>query len=547
MVSLLNTEPATDKYGIGLHTGFIESVKKNPYAAALTLEKEDISYGELDYNARKWATAVIKGLNGMPNRIGIFAYRSLISYTSVLATLFTGATFVPLNPNYPLERTRHMIDMAELDAIYAEEKYIEKLHLILKNLKKKPIIILPDSNLKEHSLDYSIIVNKQYLQSCEPIRNLPEVSGNGIAYILFTSGSTGSPKGVPITHSNVSHFLKYNKAKYEISNKDKFSQTFDQTFDLSVFDIFLAWSSGACVCSIPSIQLLAPINYINEKEINIWFSVPSMANMMAQNGLLKEGCLSGLRLSLFCGEALHSYIVENWQKAAPNSKIENLYGPTELTIACSAYTWDPIRSPKDCYNGFVPIGKVYDKHDSILVDDNLSDVKDGDGGELCIAGPQRFPGYLNDVEKTKEKTLNRKMTNGEIISYYRTGDLVKRDYSGNYLFLGRIDNQIKYIGYRIELGEIDAAFLREESITNAVAVGWPIADGVVRGITVLVTGKNINLKLLRDNVSKFLPRYMMPTEIIIIDAIPLNQNGKVDRKQLYELLENKAGLGDKNG
>ena len=180
-----------------------------------------------------------------------------------------------------------------------------------------------------------------------------------LAYLLFTSGSSGRPKGVPVTHRNIRSFLDTNLARYRFTPQDRLSQTFDQTFDLSMFDLFMAWESGASVCVVQPIELLAPARAVERLGISVWFSVPSVANRLLDQAALLPGSLPGLRWSLFCGEALPRATAEAWQAAAPGSVLENLYGPTELTVACAVYRWDDGHSPAQCVNGVVPIGRIY--------------------------------------------------------------------------------------------------------------------------------------------------------------------------------------------
>jgi non-ribosomal peptide synthetase component F len=179
---------------------------------------------------------------------------------------------------------------------------------------------------------------------------------DSIAYLLFTSGSTGVPKGVKVSHANVVHFVRSAVSRYGITETDRFSQNFDLTFDVSAFDMFVAWERGACVCCPSQKTLLNPASFIRSAGLTIWFSVPSLASMMTRLGALKPEVFPSLRWSLFCGEPLPQEIAMGWAAAAPNSTVENLYGPTEATIACSAYRWDPERSPLACDRGIVPIG-----------------------------------------------------------------------------------------------------------------------------------------------------------------------------------------------
>jgi amino acid adenylation domain-containing protein len=347
------------------------------------------------------------------------------------------------------------------------------------------------------------------------------------AYLLFTSGSTGRPKGVPIAHRNVTAFLEHNQRRYQLTSADRLSQTFDQTFDLSIFDLFMAWNAGAAVCSLQPIQLLAPFRFLEQHRVSVWFSVPSVAALMQRQGTLRPGSLPTLRWSLFCGEALPASTAEAWQAAAPQSIVENLYGPTELTIACSTYRWDPVRSPAECVQGLVPIGRVYDGLRELIVDDQQRPVGPGEVGELCVAGPQTFAGYWRAPELTAERVLSYGGAR-----YYRTGDLVRRTETGALAYLGRGDHQVKIGGYRIELGEVEAA-LRRAGCIEAAALAHPAATP--DGIVAFVSGA-VEVGQLEAALRQQLPGYMVPRAIHVAEPMPLNANGKVDRGALRQRL-----------
>ena len=281
-----------------------------------------------------------------------------------------------------------------------------------------------------------------------------------IAYLLFTSGSTGIPKGVMVADRNVVPFIDYMVERYGISERDRLSQMFDMTFDLSVFDMFVAWQKGACVCCPSQKTMIKPGGFIGEMELTLWFSVPSTAVFMKRLGMLKPGRYPTLRWSLFCGEPLPMESAVAWSQAAPNSILENLYGPTELTIACTLYRWDPDHSARECEMGLVPIGHPYPGMKVLVADGELNEVSAGGEGELLMNGPQMSLGYWRDPEKTAAAFV---VPPGWREVFYRTGDRVRKPVEdGPLAHLGRTDFQIKVNGHRVELGEIEAV-ARQES------------------------------------------------------------------------------------
>jgi amino acid adenylation domain-containing protein len=473
----------------------------------------------------------VNRLDGRASRVGVFAYRSETAYTGVLTALFSGAAYVPLNRTFPPERTRAMCQAADLDAIIVDAASAGQLADVLRGLDRPRLTLLPDEvrlNSAAGAGTQTILCG-QDLKRSAALEALPPVSTVEIAYLLFTSGSTGAPKGVGVTHGNVLHFIDVMTERYGIVANDRFSQTFDQTFDLSVFDMFVAWERGACVCVPQPLDLITPVRFTNQRELTVWFSVPSIPALAIKKGFLKPDSLPTLRWSLFCGEPLPRQTAEAWQAAAPKSVLENLYGPTELTIACLLHRWDPERSPGMCVNDVVPIGSPYPGLGAVVVDEQLRPVAHGETGELCVCGPQTAPGYWRDPTKTAERFVELAAPDLAGIWFYRTGDRVRRLDSGDYVYLGRTDHQVKVLGHRVELGEIEAVLLRQAGVVQAVALGWPVEGGSAQGIVAFVNGSKADGARIQQAAREVLPDYMTPRKVFVVDAFPLNANGKVDR------------------
>jgi amino acid adenylation domain-containing protein len=517
--------------GRSMRSGFLRSAAARPDAPCLVIKDRAVSYGEAEALARLWAGAIVARLGRPAERVGVFGYRSVESYLGGLAALFAGAAFVPLNPGFPPERTGEMIRQAELDAIIVDAAGLKLLPAVLAGTEAPPLLLFP-------GLDAAAGVDAPALfaadiQAASPLRALPPVLPGDIAYLLFTSGSTGKPKGVPVTHVNALHFIDWAMATYQVRPDDRLSQTFDQTFDLSIFDLFVAWEGGASVYALQSLDLIAPARFIARNQLTIWFSVPSIPALMRKKGTLKPDALPSLRASLFCGEPLPTDTAQAWAAAAPGSVVDNLYGPTELTIACLWHRWDGARSPAQAVNGVVPIGRPYPGLGAVLVDDQLRPAPEG---ELCVCGPQTTPGYWRDPAKTAERFVTLPGDPHPAPTFYRTGDRARRLDDGTYVYLGRTDHQIKVMGYRVELGEIEACLRREPNTVEAIAMGWPVVDGTAQAIVAFVSGVGIDFDRLRADARAYLPDYMVPRDIHLIDKMPLNANGKIDRKALADTL-----------
>ena len=522
--------------GRSLRSGFERFAAQTPEATALVVKGVPLSYGQIDIIARTWASVIVSLVEGRAQRVALFASRSEVSYIGVLAALYSGATFVPLNPTFPAARTRAMVASANLDAIIVDRSAASQLREVLSGLERIPPVVSPDDVPLDVPAD-TRTVTSEAIAAAYPLQALPPIGTSDIAYLLFTSGSTGVPKGVPVTHGNAMHFMDWASRRYAVTPNDRLSQTFDQTFDLSVFDLFVAWENGASVYAMQALDLLAPARFVQRNALTIWFSVPSIPALMRKKNSLKPNVLPTLRWSLFCGEPLPRASAEAWQEAAPNSIVENLYGPTELTIACLVYRWLPEQSPALCVNDVVPIGTPFEGLTEVVVDDDRRPVAAGQAGELCVSGPQTVPGYWHNPQKTAEQFVTLSLPGGGEGRFYRTGDRVQRGAGGEYVYLGRVDHQVKVLGHRVELAEIEAALGRHAGVTQGVAMGWPVRDGSAEGIVAFVTGRSIDVDALIAGVRRTLPDYMTPRAVYVVDALPLNANGKVDRPALVKRLE----------
>jgi amino acid adenylation domain-containing protein len=400
-------------------------------------------------------------------------------------------------------------------------------------------VILPEvSELGNLAADFP---QHRFIPSGYPSGNLDfparrEMDPTAPAYLLFTSGSTGEPKGVAISHSNVRSYVDFICDRYEVSEQDRFSQVFDLTFDLSVHDMFVCWERGACLFAVPDTSVMAPAKFIRDHQLTCWFSVPSTVGFLMKLKLLSPGSFPSLRLSLFCGEPLPSSYARAWQEAAPNSILENLYGPTESTIAISHYRWNGKTSPDQCLSGIVPIGLIFPEQRCRIVNSNGAAVSYGEIGELCLSGPQVASGYLDDPAKTSERFL--RLPDAGEATWYRTGDMAKQDESGCLYYLGRTDQQVKIRGHRVELQEVEAALRKACGTELVVAIPRQSQEGGADAIIAFASGvEGFDEARVLAACAEMLPAYMVPRNVILREEFPLNFNGKIDRRILQSSLE----------
>ncbi len=430
-----------------------------------------------------------------------------------------------------------MFERSESRSIIVDHGSMPQLSGLLDRATSPILVIVPDSpavqSLREQWPHHKIMGSDDLYPS--RLWQEPATAPDAIAYLLFTSGSTGIPKGVMVSHRNVRSYLNYMLNRYEINENDRVSQMFDLTFDLSVFDMFMAWERGAYVCCPSQKTLIKPGKFVRDMALTVWFSVPSTVAFMKQFGMLKPGQYESLRLSLFCGEPLPVSSATAWMEAAPNSILENLYGPTELTISCTYYRWDRVHSPSESEMEIVPIGYPHPDMHVLVVDPNMKEVAPGETGELLMNGPQMSLGYWRDPEKTKSAFV---VPPGQKNVYYRTGDRVRRPIGKQPLtHLGRTDFQVKVLGHRVELGEVEAVIRRASGLDGVIAVGWPVTPSCCGGIEVFLEGKVANKDDLRIAVSSSLPEYMVPRRFHMMERLPRNVNDKFDRKAMLKLLE----------
>ena len=520
-----------------VRTGFLASVERFGDRLALQLGAEVLSYRALhDRAAALAATLDAHAIEREPLLTAVFGHRSFTAYAGVLGGLFRGHGYVPLNPAFPTDRTRAMLLRSGCRSLIVDSHGARQLGEVLEGLAEPLVLLLPEQE------DVSAFAARwpahRFLGRADLLGadrwRATDVDPNGMAYLLFTSGSTGQPKGVMVAHRNVTHFVDAMVERYAITELDRFSQTFDLTFDLSAFDMFVAWERGACLVCPTQSQKMLPGKYLSDCGITVWFSVPSTAVLMSRLRMLKPGKFPGLRLSLFCGEALPVEVLQKWADAAPNSVLENLYGPTELTIACTLYRWEAQRSPAECELGVVPIGEPYPGMKVLVADERQREVAVGETGELLMTGPQLTLGYYEDAARTAAAFVTPP---GRSEVYYRTGDRVRRPPDGAPLvYLGRVDNQIKIQGYRVELGEVEAVLREEAGVDVAIAVGWPVTPSGADGIVGFLGAEQADLASIRERVITRLPPYMHPSELRLVAEMPLNANGKVDRKALLSSL-----------
>jgi D-alanine--poly(phosphoribitol) ligase subunit 1 len=491
-----------------LASSFSEQLLKHPDEPALLLDGQTLDYRALGDSVRRVAGWLTRQGVRPGARVGVLAARSLEAYAGILGACWAGCAWVPLNPGHPEQRLASLLERSQPDALVVDARGAE-----VAGRAGVPVL------------------GPGLASAGEPTDAAPVWRGaDDLAYLMFTSGTTGVPKGVMIAQAAIHHFLSVMQQRYGIGPGDRVSQFFELTFDLSLFDLFMSFGNGAALCVLPEQSRLGPAQFIAEQKLTVWFSVPSAMVLMHRFRQLQPGAFPHLRLSLFCGEPLPADPVASWRSATPNAVTENLYGPTEATLACLLEPCGEdlrVTPERRC----VAIGRPYPDTLAEVVDAEGKPCGPGQPGELLLGGSQLAAGYWRDPGLTSERFVRRAG-----VRWYRTGDLAYRDEADCFHHLGRIDNQIKIFGHRVELEDIDAHLRQVCQCDTAMAVAWPIVHGSAQGVVAFVAGCDLSVAAIRDGMKRRVPEYMVPREVRFLDALPLSANGKFDRNALGQSL-----------
>ena len=509
---------------------------ESPSRLAIAAEGREMNYGEVGQRAAEIAyclrqSRVWSSLTSQLPRVAVLASRSLDACLGVLGAAWAGATYVPISPKFPEERVLAIFSLCNFSALIVDKEGAKLLNdRVLRACP--PLVILPEDNKFQH-LDHPQIdfFDINALQQPASMDSPEHVSANQVGYIIFTSGTTGLPKGVVISAGSARHYMRMIAAQLGLRSDDRALETCELSFDFSVHNMFSTWEVGASLHILPAPMVMNAVKFARTSELTVWNSVPSLVGMLRQVKAIAPSCLPNLRVTVFGGEQLPAGTVNSWKDAAPNSIIVNLYGPTEATVFClSQEISNPI--PLTPGRDVVAIGTALPGCEAAIVDHNGQALANEVPGELAIAGVQVADGYLDALDLTQARfpTLNEKR-------WYLTGDLAMRDAAGVFHCLGRIDNQVKVMGHRLELEEVDTHVRNLTGCDMAATVAWPVVDGVAQGLIAFVGAESVDSPLVVAGLKKRLPSYMVPSRVIARENIPMNPSGKIDRRALFLTLE----------
>jgi amino acid adenylation domain-containing protein len=516
-----------------------------PDARALIHEGERLTYAEAEQAANRLARLLVDLGTGKGDRVCLFVPKTPRAIVAMHATLRAGCVYVPIDTASPAARVEKILAAAEPRIVLTTGSAAALVDDLVESGGLGPATVvgsIDDGPVEGERFRSAFDFSDLTAFGAEPIDDR-RPSPDEPAHILFTSGSTGVPKGVVITHENVIRFIEWAVDYFAYTPDDRVSSHPPLHFDLSTLDIYGAFAAGAELHIVPSSLNLLPhklASFIEEHELTQWFSVPSVLTYMAKFDVVREGAFPHLQRLLWCGEVMPTPTLTYFMQRLPHVTFTNLYGPTEATIASSYYT---VPEPPAKETQQIPIGTPCAGEDLLVLDEQLREVPTGAIGDLYIAGVGLSPGYWRDEAKTNEAFMEGPSTAPAPRRIYRTGDLAHRGDDGLIYFHGRADSQIKSRGYRIELGEIEAALnalgrLRESAV---VAVDTGGFEGAT--ICCAYAPDSIVEEELVAALRKSLPSYMIPMRWQRLAELPKNVNGKIDRKALRDSFAEEVGTG----
>ena len=506
---------------------------RRPDATAVVLEGSSLSYGELDRLSSQLAHTLLAHGCAPGDRVASLMPKTPLAVATIVGIYKAGCVFVPLDPASPPSRLASIIRSSEARWVLAAGPVADSVRALrdehgfgdeLRVAWLDPVRRVDES---DDGFSYRDLV------ACEPGRLPTARADDAPAHLLFTSGSTGVPKGVVITHRNVIAFVEWAVDYFGMDSSDRVSGHSPLAFDLSTFDIFGAFAAGAELHLVPPACNLLPqklAEWIERSALTQWFSVPTVMNYMAKFDAIPRGAFPSLRRVLWCGEVLPTPSLMYWMQRLPHATFTNLYGPTEATIASSFHT------VRDCPldpTAEIPIGEPCRGEELVVLGDDGAPAASGTTGDLYIKGVGLSPGYWRSPELTRRAFV----TDRDGTRMYRTGDRARVGSDGLVYFAGREDMQVKSRGYRIELGEIEAALAAVHRVREAIVVAVPSAgfDGATLCCSfVAADSPPITAVELREELGRWHPGYMIPSRWRAHGQLPRNGTGKIDRRRLRE-------------
>ncbi len=491
-----------------------------------------VSYKELDIKTNQLAKCLTDLGVKKGDRVGIYLNRCIETSIAIYGILKAGAAYVPLDFTAPHSRTQYLLNNCGIEFLVTSKSQKRRIALLPDDDFSLKGIIGLNQDLPVNRISWDFVFNSNVESFTHP-----KITEGDLAYVMFTSGSTGDPKGIMHTHGSGLNYAKLSANLYKINSSDRVANHAPINFDISTFGYFSAPLAGASTVIIPDAHTKFPMSLANlmEKEkITIWYSVPLALIQILLSGALDKISLNSLRWVLFGGEVFGLKYLKEFTQRWPNVTFSNVYGPAEVN-QCTYYNFNSL-SKTDAQ---LPIGKVWDNTEFKILDDNDKEVVKGEKGILVIRSGTMMKGYWNNEELTKTSVYEEEIAPTFSHVYYRTGDLVKLNENEDLIFLGRKDRQIKLRGYRIEIDEIENKILLFDNVIEVAVV--LVNNGSEEKELMATVLIKPNTSVLSEEIKKYcqkhLPIYAVPSRIEILESFPRTSSGKVNRKKIEEILE----------
>ncbi|MGQ0572170.1 MAG: amino acid adenylation domain-containing protein [Armatimonadota bacterium] len=504
-----------------------------PERVAVTDARGSLSYAQLERRANRVANILAESGVAAGDRVGLYLNKSVEAIAGIYGILKSGAAYVPLDPFAPPARLAYIARNCEIHCLVTgREKSSTWAELLDAGAPVETLLVIngSDEDAPPPRAGLHCLAKGALERAPEHAPTVSPISQD-LAYILYTSGSTGQPKGVMISHLNALTFVRWCYDYFQPVPEDVFSNHAPLHFDLTILDIYVSAMAGAALVIVPPEASVFPVqlaSFIERHGITLWYSVPSVLSMLALHANLTPGRMPALRHMIFAGEVFPTKHLRNLMKQLPHAQFTNLYGPTETNV-CTYYRVPPL---PDDQTEPIPIGRAIDDVEVIAVSEDGQPVAPGEIGELHVRGATVAYGYWGDPEKTA-KGFPTNPLGPATDRIYRTGDLVRENGDGDYFFLGRKDHQIKSRGYRIEIGDIEAALYAHPDVAECAVI--PIPDDLIGNrIKAFVVVRNTDLTDggLAGFCATLLPKYMIPELFEFVSILPKTSTGKVDRTAL---------------